>query len=82
MGVWRIVREENCPPLGLEFGLALGLGLELGQFFLGSIVLKPFFTSGKQGDFLHTNEILGFINLLHVQSCTILYMLNELNGIS
>ena len=80
-GGWTIVRKENCPPLGLEFRLALGLGLELGQFSLGAIVLKPFFTSGKQGDFSYNNEILGFIHLLHVQSCTILYILNELNGI-
>ena len=69
-----------APRLGLEFGLALGLGL--GAVFLGCKCPRTVFTGGKQGDFLHTSKMLGFIHFLYVQSCSILYILNELNGVS
>ena len=54
---------------------ALGLGLELkggggGAIFLGDNCPRNVFTGGKTGDFLHANEMLGFIHLL--QSCTFL----------
>ena len=54
---------------------ALGLGLELeggGAIFLGNNCPRTPFTGGKKGDFLHANEMLGFIHLLYVQSCTFL----------
>ena len=41
-GIRTIVTEENCPPLGLRFGLELGLVLRLGANFpRGQIVLEP-----------------------------------------
>ena len=49
--------------------------------FLGGNCPRTVFNDGKKGDFLHANEMLGFIHLLYVQSCTFLKILNELNGV-
>ena len=47
-----------------------------GQFSSGTIVFQNRFYRWKKGDFLHANEMLGFIYLLSVQSCTFLQILN------
>ena len=63
---------------------ALGLGLELeggGNFPRGQLSQNRFYR-WKKGDFLHANEMLGFIHLQYVQSCTFLQIPNELNGVS
>ena len=60
--------KKIAPPrLELEFALALGLGLELGGNCPRTILPME-----KKGDFLHANEMLVFIHLLYVQSCTFL----------
>ena len=43
--------------LGLGFGLSLEIGLGLGAIFLGGNCPRIFFTGGKQGYFLHANEM-------------------------
>ena len=74
--------RKIVPWLWLGLKLVLGLGFGLGPIFLGGDYLRTVFTSGKQGDLLHANEMLGFIHFLHVQSSSFLYILNELNGVS
>ena len=41
-GVRTIIPKENCPRLGLEFGLGLALKLGLGAISSGAIVLEPY----------------------------------------
>ena len=68
-GVGTIPPKKIVPPprLGSVFGLALELGLELGDNCRRTV-----FTGGKKENFLHANEMLSFIHLLYVQSCTFL----------
>ena len=61
------LKKITPPRLGLGFAIALGLGLELG----GNCP-RTIFTGVKKGDFLHANQMLVFIHLLYVQSCTFL----------
>ena len=63
----------------LGFGLSLELGLGEGAIFLWGNCPRTVLTVGKQGDFLHDNEMLDFIHLVYVESCTFLYILNESN---
>lgn len=62
--------------LGLEFWWALGLGNLPRENYPSTV-----FTGGKEGDFLRTREMLGFIDLLYVRNCTILHILNRLNRV-
>ena len=71
--------RKIAPRLGLRFGLSLELGLGEGAIFLWGNCPRTVLTVGKQGDFLHDNEMLDFIHLVYVESCTFLYILNESN---
>ena len=74
--------KKIAPGWGQGLGQLQGQGQDWGEIFLGGNCLTTAFTGGKKGDFSHANEMLGFIHLLYVQSCTFLQILNELNGVS
>ena len=91
--VFHFFRFYHCPGNFPQGKLPYIQGLDLGQrqdqgwgweaiFLWGNCPKTVFFNGGKQGDFLHASKMFGFIHLLYVRSCTFLYILNELNGVS
>ena len=62
--------KEDCPSLvGVRVWVSFRVKVRIGgKFSLGAIVLEPFLLVAKT----HANEILGFIHLVYVQSCTFL----------
>ena len=60
--------KEDCPSLvGVRVWVSFRVKVRIGgKFSLGAIVLEPFLLVVKT----HANEILGFIHLVYVQSCT------------
>ena len=73
-GVRTVAFDENCLPVRV--------GVWVSVICPSGNCPKTVSFGGKQGDFLHANNMLGFIHLLYVQSCTFLYILNELNRVS
>ena len=83
IGVRKIPPKENYPPVRVRVWVSFRVKVRIGgEIFLGDNCPRTVFTGGKKGDFLHANEILGFIYLVYVQSCTLLLILSELNEVS
>ena len=85
-GVRTISLKESYPlpfPIVVRVWFSFRVRARIGvKYSSRAICPRTVFTGCKKGDFLLAIEMLGFIRLLYVQSCTFLKVLNELNGVS
>ena len=65
--------QRKLPPVGVRVWVSFRVRARIrGEIFLVGNCPRTVFTGGKKGEFLYANEMLGFIHLLYVQSCTFL----------